>query len=153
MDLNKVRSILSSGDMDRNKSDFQVFRRCNVGYKLRPMRRELAYSEFRISPKSEYACQEEFLVRSVIKEEFGKESNIVVAWEHLDTRECSTSDLQAYYSEIYGNVSNLPQISDVVSSVLIDTQSDFNWLFLEDSDNYLSLFWLETTRQLFKRSA
>jgi len=149
----RVISILDSGVMNRNKSDFQIHTYYDVGFKLFPIRREFSFSEVRISLKSGYECAEEFLVGSVIKEEFELEANVSFSWDQLHARSCSDSDLGKYYSELHESVDVLPKISEVVSSKLINTQSNCNWLFLEDGDNFHSIFWRKSERQLLKRCA
>jgi len=149
----KVRHILDSGVMNLKSSHFQIHNYIDVGYKLFPFRRECSYSGLRLSRKSEFESAEEFLVVSVIKENFEPESNISFSWEQLASSSCSASELESYYSELHRDIAILPDFAELVSSRLLNTQSNCNWLFLEDNDNYYSIFWKYTERRLLKRCA
>lgn len=150
--LEKVKDIHRSGNANR-ATEFQVHRYSNTHIDLFPVTREIFYREFRSAYKSEYKSAEEFLVSSINQEEFPKEANIRISWEDIQAENCNKSSLENIYAELQQKKAALPNISDVESYFLVRTNSDFNWLFLENSDKYYSVFWRKVENRLFKRYA
>lgn len=63
------------------------------------------------------------------------------------------STIELTYSRAEKIKKYLPTISEVHWSYAIVNGSDLNWVFLEDENNYHSLFWNESESKFFSRSA
>lgn len=123
IDFVRVREICSSG-AGRLGNDFSVQRHTNVRINRFPLSRKNTYRELRYAHKSGYESAEAFLVDSVFTEAFPEEAGFQVSREQLKAQSCSETELKGFYKEFEKQITDLPTLPTVESSIRIHTGFD-----------------------------
>ena len=116
-------------------------------------KRKDKYYGTRTGKKTHFESRTEFLVNSFLIEEIRAHIKKKLALENLKSLACSSVELGNIYAVTKKIKEYLPNICDVESSYSILNGSDLNWVFIEDKENYYSLFWNESESKFFSRCA
>ena len=107
----------------------------------------------RTGKKTHFESRAEFLVSSFLIEEIRAHIKEKLVLENLNSVDCSSVELSNIYSKANKIKDHLPNISDVESTYSVLNGSDLNWVFIEDKENYYSLFWNESESKFFSLCA